>query len=447
VTRLREPHDYRRIVVVGAGLAGVSSARALRAQGFDGELVLLGDEPHQPYDRPPLSKELLAGAFGVGEIALLGPDDAELDLDLRLNVEVTGLDVGARELALGGGARLGYDGLVLACGARARTLPVQRRPAAPTRGVHTLRTLDDAMRLRADLAPGARLVVVGGGFLGAEVASTARDLGAEVTVLEATATPLAAVFGSEAGSWCAGLHARHGVRLLTDAVVTDLVSAGSVGAGSVGAGSVGAGSVGAGSVSAGSVGGPEIRAVELADGRRLEADVVVVAVGAVPAVGWLRGSALRLEGGIVTGDSGLTDVPGIVAVGDCAARPDRLTGRPLAGQHWTEALERPVLAAAALLGRPPPPRPAVAEVPYVWSHQYGVMIQFAGRRLPGDVMEVVDGDPASSSFAAVLRGKASESAAGDPSVHAVLAVDRPRSFTRLRRALARNAVDGASYGG
>lgn len=422
-----------RVVVVGAGLAGVSAVRALREQGFRGELVQVGDEPHAPYDRPPLSKEFLAGAWESDQLALTGPDDAALDVELRTGTAAAALDPAARELRLADGARLGFDGLVIATGARARTLPVQSAPGAPTRGVFTLRTLDDAAALREALVPGARLVVLGAGFLGAEAASTARSRGCDVTVVEPAAVPLADAFGEQLGRRCAALHAEHGVRLLTGARAAALIADG-----------------------AGAV-----RAVELADGTRLPADVVLVAVGARPAVDWLADSGLRIAGGVVVDAEGRTGLDGVVAVGDCAARVIAETPvagqHRVAGQHWTDALHAPVPAVAALLGQEPPQRPAITRLPYVWSHQYGVMIQLAGRCAPGDVLHVVQGSLDSAGFTGLLgpdpealrairpdairpdaiRPDAIRPDAIRPGVvNAVVAMNDPRGFTRLRKALA-----------
>ncbi|ONI88883.1 FAD-dependent oxidoreductase [Saccharothrix sp. ALI-22-I] len=380
----------RAITVVGASLAGLSAARALRAQSYDGRIVVIGDEPHQPYDRPPLSKDFLAGKATVEDIALSTPDDAALDVDWRLGHKAVGLDAARRAVRLDSGEELVSDGVVLATGARARTLP-----GSALTGVHTLRSLDDALALRAELAEGGPLVVIGAGFIGAEVASTARSLGLDVTVVEALPTPLAGPLGPEMGALVAALHLDHGTRLVTGVGV------------------------------AGFVGEERVRAVRLADGRELPAAAVVVGVGATPNVDWLAGSGVGVDGGVLTDARCVTEVPGIVAVGDCALSYNRFAGAVLRLEHWTNAVQQPEIAAATLLGRRVEVRSAA---PYFWSDQYGVRLQFAGHRRPGDVVGIVEGDPADRSFAAVYRR------GGHPV--AVLAVNQPKLFGRLRRELA-----------
>jgi 3-phenylpropionate/trans-cinnamate dioxygenase ferredoxin reductase component len=399
------------VVVVGAGLAGLGAVRALRAQDYRGRILLVGAEHHAPYDRPPLSKEFLAGALPVASLDLAAPQDEDLDVERLLGTAAVALDAATRTVHLDTGERVGGDGVVLACGARARQLPgaVGGRPGGPSLvGVHTLRRLEDAVALHDDLRPGARLVVVGAGFIGSEVASTARGLGVEVTVVEAAAVPLAGPLGERFGALCARLHADHGVRLVTGTGVGGLVGDGGTG------------------------GRERVRAVRLADGRELAADVVLVAVGSVPEVEWLAGSGLDVAGGVRTDGEGATAVPGVVATGDCSTRHEPLAGRPLRQEHWTNALHHPRRAVAALLGRPAPlPQPQAA-VPYFWSDQYGRRLQFAGHREPGDLEQVVDGDPRQSSFVAEYRR--------DGALVAVLAMDSPRLFTRRRRELAASAA-------
>lgn len=370
----------RTVAVVGASLAGLSAARALRAQGYAGELVLIGAERHVPYDRPPLSKDFLLGKVSSGDLALGDPGDDALDLRWRLGETAVRLDPGARTVRLASGGEIRADGVVLATGARARTLP-------GCAGVHTLRTLDDAIALRKELNNGGRLVVVGAGFIGAEVASTARQLGLDVTVVEALPTPLAGALGPELGQVCAALHADHGTRLLTGVGVAGLAGGG----------------------------------VRLTDGRVLPAEIVLVGVGAQPNVEWLAGSGLELAGGVVIDASCATGVPGVVAAGDCAAPRH---GRRV--EHWTNALQQPVTAAATLLAGERGGEPHRA-VPYFWSEQYGVRLQFAGERRDGDTVRIVDGDPDARRFVASYER-------GGRTV-AVLGMDSPKVFTRLRRQL------------
>jgi NADPH-dependent 2,4-dienoyl-CoA reductase/sulfur reductase-like enzyme len=385
------------VAVVGASLAGLSAARALRGQGWDGRVVVIGDEPHRPYDRPPLSKDFLAGSFPRADLDLTGPDDDDLDLDWRLGTAAVALDAAGRSVRLADGSEVRADGVVIATGARARTLPggEEHRPA----GVHVLRTLDDALALREELRPGRSLVVIGAGFIGAEVASTARGLGLDVTVVEALPVPLAGPLGPEMGAVCGELHAAHGTRLLTATGVTGLAASGG-----------------------------RVTGVELSDGRVLPADVVVVGIGAQPNVEWLAGSGLTLAGGVVTDARGATDLPGVVAVGDCAAAWSPAAGRHVRTEHWTHALEQPAAAVATLLGGPLPADPAPA---YFWSDQYGARIQFAGSRREGDEVRLVEGSLEQRSFLAVYER--------DGAPVAVLGVDQPRLFTRWRRQL-RTAV-------
>lgn len=383
----------RRIAVIGASLAGLSAARALRAQGFDGELTVVGDELHRPYDRPPLSKEYLAGTFGEADLALEA-DGAEPAADWLLGVRATALDAARRAVTLSDGRELRADGVVIATGAAARTLPGSQGLA----GVHTLRTLDDARGLRAELAPGKRLVVIGAGFVGAEVASTAHTLGLDVTVVEAAPTPLAGPLGAEMGAVVAGLHTDHGVRLVCGTGVKGL-------------------------------GGElAVDAVLLDDGRSLPADVVVVGIGARPNVDWLAGSGLRLDNGVICGADGRTGVPGVVAVGDCANWYDPRASSHRRVEHWTGAVERPATAVAALLAGEGAPEPAVPKPPYFWSDQYGVRIQFAGNAAGADSVSVELGSPDGRDVLAVYRR-------GELPV-AVLGMNQPRLFTRWRKQLA-----------
>ena len=378
----------RDVTVVGASLAGVSAVRALRGQGFDGRITVVGDEPHPPYDRPPLSKVFLTAPDEPSPDPLL-QDDEDLAVDWRLGARAVALDPATRTVTLDDGEALVADAVVLATGARARRLPGTDH----LEGVHALRTLDDARALRARLAAGGQLVVVGGGFIGAEVASSARALGLEVTVVEALRTPLAGPLGVTMGAAVAGLHADHGVQLRTGVGVAGLLGDGSV------------------------------EAVELVDGSRLPADAVVVGIGAQPEVEWLAGSGLDVDGGVRTDATCATSAPGVVAVGDCGLAYDVHAGRHLRAEHWTHALQQPATAAATLLGAPAP----YTGVPYVWSDQYGVHVQLAGWTAGADEPTVVHGNVADRSFVATYER------AGQ--LVAVLAVGAPGPFTKWRRAL------------
>ncbi|OUD03843.1 NAD(P)/FAD-dependent oxidoreductase [Streptomyces swartbergensis] len=383
----------RTVAVVGASLAGLSAARSLRKQGYDGRLVVIGDELHRPYDRPPLSKEFLAGTVDEAELAL-EVDGEDLQAEWLLGVRATGLDRTDRAVRLADGREVRVDGLVIATGAAARTLPGSEGLS----GVHVVRTLDDARALRAELAQGGRLVVIGGGFIGAEVASTARVLGLDVAVVEAARTPLAGPLGESMGAMVSALHADHGVRLLCGVGVKGLS------------------------------GERRVDAVLLEDGRGIPADIVVVGVGARPCVEWLAGSGVELDNGVKCGADGRTGLAGVVAVGDCANWYDPRAGAHRRVEHWTGARERPDAAVATLLAggatEPGVPRP-----PYFWSDQYGVKIQFAGHAAGADSVAVEEGSPDDRNVLAVYRR------AGQPV--AVLGMNQPRLFTRWRKELGR----------
>ncbi|UIX34045.1 NAD(P)/FAD-dependent oxidoreductase [Streptomyces sp. GQFP] len=382
----------RTVAVVGASLAGLSAARSLRKQGYDGRLVVIGDEAHRPYDRPPLSKEFLAGTLGEADLGL-ETDGEDLGAEWLLGTRATGLDRTDRSVRLADGQVVRADGIVIATGAAARTLP----GADGLTGVHTLRTLDDARALRDELARGGRLVVIGGGFIGAEVASTAYALGLDVTVIEAAPTPLAGPLGETMGAVVSGLHADHGVRLLCGVGVKGLS------------------------------GERQVDAVLLDDGRSVPADIVVVGVGARPCVEWLDGSGVVLDNGVKCGADGRSSLAGVVAVGDCANWYDPRAGVHRRVEHWTGAVERPAAAVAALLAggavEPGVPRP-----PYFWSDQYGVKIQFAGFAGGADSVTVEEGAVGDRNVLAVYRR------GGEPV--AVLGMNQPRLFVRWRKQLA-----------
>ncbi|QMU80148.1 oxidoreductase [Streptacidiphilus sp. PB12-B1b] len=386
----------QRIVVVGAGIAGMQTALALRERGYDGGLTLLGAEPHPPYDRPPLSKDVL---LGKAEHSRFEVDYPGLGVELLLGRRALAPDTARRtlrtEAAAGGGdaEELPYDRLVLATGARPVALPGLPGSA------HLLRTHDDAVALKAALRPGARVVVVGAGWIGAEAATVARQLGCAVTVVEAAGTPLAGALPAEVGERMRGWYAQAGAELRTGAAVSGF-SEGSV---------------------------------RLASGEVLPADVVVVGIGARPDTGWLQGSGIALDaGGAVAADDRLrASAEGVFAVGDCASFPSARYGARLSVHHWDNALQSPRTAAANALGADEVYDP----VPYFWSEQFGRMVQYAGQHGPGD-------QP-------LWRGAAGDAAwsvlwlRGDVPV-ALLAVDRPRDVAQGRRLIERRTpVDRA----
>ncbi|MEV7144205.1 NAD(P)/FAD-dependent oxidoreductase [Streptomyces tauricus] len=385
----------RTVIVVGASLSGLYAARELRAQGFDGRLVVVGDEPHRPYDRPPLSKDFLTGRADEDRLALSDTEEmAELDAEWLLGTRARNLDTRGRTVLLDDGRTVSGDGVVIATGASARRLP---GPALA--GVHTLRTLDDARTLRAELTAGPRrVVVIGGGFIGAETASSCAGLGHDVTVVEAAPLPLVPQLGPEIAALCAALHRRGGVELVTGTGVAALR------------------------------GTAAVTGVELSDGRLLPADVVIVGIGAVPNTGWLTGSPLALHDGVLCDDGCATALPQVVAVGDVA----RVGGTR--AEHWTSATEQPRIAVRNLLAGYT--AETVRPLHYFWSDQYGARIQFAGRRLDTDTVRiaegtVTDGVPGEDGLLALYEREGRTTA--------VLSVDRPRPFMRARRELARGA--------
>jgi 3-phenylpropionate/trans-cinnamate dioxygenase ferredoxin reductase subunit len=383
----------RSITVVGASLAGLSTVRALRAEGYDGEIVVVGEERHTPYDRPPLSKDFLKGDIDADALAL--GDAAEYDdLDVQwvLGERAVRLDPVARTVTLTGGRQVRTHGVVVATGASPRTLPGTDGLA----GVHTLRTLDDALALRAELLDGLpRVVVIGAGFIGAEVASTAHRLGLHVTLVEAAEVPLERQLGREMGLVCSSLHTDHGVDLLCGTGVAELL------------------------------GRDRVTGVRLADGRVLPADVVVAGVGVRPNTDWLAGSGVLVDDGVVCDTGCATSVPGVVAVGDVARSPHPFTGRHARIEHWSNATEQARTAARTLLTGVSAPAPLTA--PYFWSDQYRTRIQLAGYVVPGAEPEIVEGDLDSRTFTAVYRHE------GNPV--AVLSLNQPKFFNRLRRTL------------
>jgi len=381
-----------RIAVVGASLAGLRAAESLRRLGYGGALVLVGAEKHLPYDRPPLSKELLQGRWEVDRIGLRRQPYEELELDLRLGVRATALDLAARELVLGDGVREPFDALVLATGASPRRLRGQ--PDLP--GVHLLRTLDDALALRAALEARPRVLVVGAGFIGAEVAASCRARGLQVTLVEPLPVPLARGLGEAMGRVCAELHRDQGVDLRCGVGVS------------------------------GFQGHQRVERVTLSDGSSVEADLVVVGIGAAPETGWLEGSGLRLDDGVVC-DAFCAAAPGVFAAGDVARWHNPLFGEEMRVEHWSNAAEQGSYVAERLAGTDLGAQP-FAPVPFFWSDQYGVKIQFAGRMRPDDEVRLVAGSLAERKFTA-LYGRAGR-------LSGVLAWSRPRDLAKYRRLIA-----------
>ncbi|MEY2422065.1 MAG: hypothetical protein QOI95_2132 [Acidimicrobiaceae bacterium] len=389
----------RNVVVVGASLAGFRAVEELRHQGYDGSITVIGAEAHLPYDRPPLSKQILSGSWELDRLPLtpIGKEIDDLDVDWRLGVAASGLDLGARHVVLADGARVSCDGLVIATGAGVRTLPGQPE----LEGLHTLRTLDDCLALRADLdGTPQRVVVVGAGFIGSEVAATARQRGLDVTLLEALPTPLQRALGDEMGAVCADIHREHGVDVRLSTGVDGFDDDGN----------------------------GRLSGIRLTDGSTLEADVAVVGVGVAPNTGWLEGSGLTIDNGVVC-DATCLAAPDVVAAGDIARWPNNRFGEVMRVEHWENAQEQGAHAARRLLGQLEPYQP----VPWFWSDQYDRKIQLAGRSSADDEVQIVDGSVEERRFVA-LYGRAGR-------VVGVLGMNRPRPVMEYRQLIA----DGTSW--
>jgi len=403
------------MVVVGASLAGLRAVEGARRAGFDGPITLVGAEPHLPYDRPPLSKAFLDGATEPDAPPLRTEQvlRSELGVELVLGAAATGLDTAAHTVLVGELA-FPYTALVIATGSRARSLP----GTDGLRGVHTLRTVDDARRIRAAMDAGGRVVVVGAGFIGSEVASAARRRGLPVTVVELLATPLVHAVGELVGQACANLHRRAG---------TDLRCG--VGVASVSSDGVGDG-VGLASVSGdgGDGGGCAVRRVVLTDGTVLPADLVVVGAGARPVTGWLDGSGLTVDDGVVCDERLCAGVPGVYAAGDVARWRHPVFGRHLRVEHWTNAAEQG-LAAGRSAADPASAAPYAA-APYFWSDWYGHRIQLVGLPAPDEV-RVVDGDPDGDYLVALYRDGERLSGA--------ITINGPAEVMRYRKLILRGA--------
>ncbi|WP_246531370.1 NAD(P)/FAD-dependent oxidoreductase [Streptomyces bathyalis] len=375
-------------------MAGVQTAVQLREQGWPGGIRLIGSEPHQPYDRPPLSKAVL---LGKTDDAALDVDFGSLGVDLELGRDVTALRPGERLLETGAGT-VAYDHLVIATGAEPVALPGS--DGVP--GVHLLRTLDDAARLRPVLAGRGEIVVVGAGWIGAEFTTAAREAGCAVTVVEAAGEPLPGALPAEVTSHMRAWYGESGAHLRTGVAVRSVERGGAV----------------------------------LADGTRLRADAVVVGIGSRPATGWLAGSGIELGGdGGVFADEGLrTSAPHVYAVGDCASFPSARYGERLLVHHWDNALQGPRVVAANIVAGTLPDGEAEAAVydpvPYFWSEQFGRFIQYAGHHTADDEL-VWRGSPGEAAWSVCwLR---------EGRLNALLAVGRPRDLAQGRRLIGSGA--------
>ncbi|MEW1751820.1 NAD(P)/FAD-dependent oxidoreductase [Streptomyces angustmyceticus] len=353
-------------IIAGAGLAGAKAAEALRAEGFDGPVLLLGEERERPYERPPLSKGYLLGTSEKEKVYVHPPQwYAQHDVDLRTGNAVTALDPAAHEVTLADGSRLGYAKLLLATGSTPRTLPV---PGADLDGVHTLRRLADSDRLKGVFRSASRIVVIGGGWIGLETAAAARAAGVEVTVLESAPLPLLGVLGREVAQIFADLHTGHGVALRCDTQVTEIT-----------------GTDGA------------VDGVRLADGTRIAADAVIVGVGITPNSEPAAAAGLKVDNGVVVDERLCSSHPDIHAAGDVANAYHPLLGKHLRVEHWANALHQPATAARAMLGR----EAVYDRLPYFFTDQYDLGMEYTGHVEPGGYDRVVfRGDTAAREFIA-----------------------------------------------
>ncbi|WP_166462556.1 NAD(P)/FAD-dependent oxidoreductase [Amycolatopsis acidicola] len=354
------------VVIVGASVAGVATADALRKAGHDGGITLVDADRHLPYDKPPLSKGALKPDWDARK-SLLRPEQHYRDqgIELVLGQPARALDPARPMVTLDSGGEIGGDAVVIATGVRARRLPGM----PPLRGVHTIRNLDDSVALRRELSGAPKLVIVGGGFIGAEVASVAVSLGADVTIVEARERPFQHLFGADVALSLARRHDKHGVRLLCGQGVARLS------------------------------GEAKVEQVVLTDGTVLDADVVLLGLGAEPVVDWLAGSGVRVENGVVCDDSGRTNRRNVYAAGDVAAWWYPTARRHMRVEHWTTAKEQGTAVARAILGSSAP----APSVPYFWSDQYGSRLQFLGTSEGYDSSRVSHGSLGTDEYVVLYR--------------------------------------------
>jgi 3-phenylpropionate/trans-cinnamate dioxygenase ferredoxin reductase subunit len=355
--------DQRAFVIVGASLAGAKAAETLRTEGFSGRIVLIGEEPVRPYERPPLSKDYLRGEATAEKAFVHDPGFyIEQDIDLRLSTSVRGVDTGASEVVLDSGERLRYDALLLTTGAAPRKLTV---PGADLDGVRYLRTMADADQLRAAITAANQVVVIGAGWIGSEVAASARQMGADVAIVEVAQLPLERVLGSELGRFYRDVHADHGVELHLGIGVSELR------------------------------GTSRVEAVALSDGTMLPADLVVVGVGGTPRIELAEAAGLTIDNGVVTDERLSTSAANVFAAGDVANAWHPILERRIRLEHWSSALNQGPAAARNMLGTKSP----YDRIPYFFSDQYDIGMEYSGLATEWDQV-VFRGDPASREFIA-----------------------------------------------
>lgn len=386
------------ILVIGGGVAGDAVADTLRSQGFAGRVTLVGSEPNPPYDRPPLSKQLLAGLWEPARLTLRKHDHyAVQGIEIILGVAATNLDTGRRRVHFDNGLELPYDGLVIATGVIPRELPIARG----LRGVHTLRSVFDALALRSVLEGCQRVVVIGAGFVGTEVAATVRSRGLEVALVDIEDQPLQGALGSRIGGLVGELHRKQGVRLLMGSSVREI----------------------------GSIDG-RATCVVLDDGRELPADCVVVAIGATPATAWLEGCGLRLQNGVACDEYGLA-APGIYAVGDVASWHIPRLGRAMRFEHRMNAVEQATTAATNMVA---PGTSRFVSVPFFWTDQFDARVQAYGYPSADAELHIAEGTVEEGRFVAVY------SRHGE--VVGVLGWNAPKRLREHRALLARSLATG-----
>jgi len=382
--------ERRAVAIVGASLAGLRTAEFLRRGGFEGKLVLIGDENHLPYDRPPLSKEVLRGEWEPDRLALRRKSYDELALDLRLGRRAVSLDADAHEVHLEDGESVAFDGLVIATGGHVRKLPNQ----PDLSGLFTLRTLDDALAIRDALKKTSRVAVIGAGFIGAEVAASARQLGLEVVMIEALHAPLAQSLGSRLGYILQQVHERRGVEVHCGRRVTAFL------------------------------GKDRVEGLTLDDGTDLLCDLVVVGIGVDPTVSWLESSGIELDDGVRCDATCMSNIPGVFAAGDVANWYNPLFKERMRVEHWTNALEQARHVASSLMAAPEEAKP-FESVPMFWSDQFDIKIQGVGRPRATDELIITGGTAEEERFTA-LYGRAGR-------LVGAVTFNQPPKIIKLRR--------------
>lgn len=391
----------QKVVIVGASLAGVRAAETLRSMGFEGTITMVGDEPHMPYDRPPLSKNFLAGEWEADRVALRKPEALEeLHLTWKLGVAATALHSDRNSITLANGEDLEYDGLIIATGGVVRRLPDQ--PQIP--GVHVLRTLSDAESLRAEITDGAHVVVIGAGFIGLEAAATAAKRGASVTVLEGLEAPLIRALGAEMGAAIGQVHESNGVHVRCGVQVASIN------------------------------GSEHVESISLGSGEQIPADVVVVGIGVAPATKWLEGSSLTLRDGVVCNENLNAGPANVFVAGDVLRWPNTLFSHVEADmrvEHWTNAAEQGAQAAKNLLAFfNHTAQEPYAAVPFFWSDQFDARIQCLGRPSAAATVDIVDGSVAEGKWCAIYSV--------NNRLTAVLGVSKPKLVMPSRALLSKD---------